>query len=787
VNDLNKIESSDLRKYVFHVIGQLINEIVTESPDLLVLQMPWLYDSSQLTDDQTLRIMDERMNVVSDDFSLGWGKREFQRMCHTDESECRICSVDVWKVGKPRVHDTCYFTKLKCGCRNRYHLKCIIEYFHNLDKFDVYQEIPPLSAIENESDAGRCLGVDMRCMNCNTLQDDGYQPWLHVHSVSGCLVKTLLVPINLCATPQIAQNKHNLLDWRRKWTVEELKPLLKDETERLKIFNYTTGCYFAEEKDENVVDAVDNDESVVNTVDNDDSNIAELGAKEDMNKGKEMAKDPNTSKTSKTSIPNLVEEQNIEKTVPTVVPEKPVQQNNLTSSEDTPDQETPKSPSTTTITERNLEKIAPSKKTLKTVVEGDSLQKKVSTTKNSDYNTKLRQRKDLPDQRTKHRRKRKRRGGRILNAKDVEDDVHVWDKFDNVPFNYSFEKNDNRRKHYKSKEEIKSYVDDLFWTPTRKANMSKLQEDRKQINLEDGRGQNKNHMAKLQLARVLDRDIDEEEDHYNRELCAQTYDQITRLKVVYFKGRKKPIRIGYLSDNETDESEENWWGKFLDGRTVELYTGWIVDVFHPDVVAHIKKNPNRFICVPPGAPELSGLAVNEENKLGDHWEPPVSRPLIWAKQSKKDWKCLFYSLASVLYHLDDEYGANFIKHKGDTLPLAHIHHGTIHDLLTGILKYSNVQKKKNCGLEQVHKWKKTHFFVAQLCAEDGGVEHAIGILDDWIFDSNCHSVVPLTYVSLNNCCSGTFQKFKLLYIIPKKFNSNKRISCKTKQNKTATY
>eukprot|EP00978_Attheya_sp_CCMP212_P041950 scaffold247686_cov76-Attheya_sp.AAC.1 len=26
------------------------------------------------------------------------------------------------------------------------------------------------------------------------------------------------------------------------------------------------------------------------------------------------------------------------------------------------------------------------------------------------------------------------------------------------------------------------------------------------------------------------------------------------------------------------------------------------------------------MCTPPGAPALSGLAANEENKLGDHWE-----------------------------------------------------------------------------------------------------------------------------------------------------------------------
>ena len=325
-------------------------------------------------------------------------------------------------------------------------------------------------------------------------------------------------------------------------------------------------------------------------------------------------------------------------------------------------------------------------------------------------------------------------------------------------------------------------MDELFWTTARKANMLKLKEDRNNLNLEQGRGQNRNHMAKLQLARVLDRDIMEEEDHFNRELCAQSYDQITRLKVVYYKHRKKPVRIGYLSDNETDESEENWWGRFLDGRTVELYTSWIVDCFHADVVAHIRKNPKRFICVPPGAPELSGLRVNEENKLGDKWAPPPTRPLIWAQQIKSDWKCLFYSVASVLYHLDDEVGATYIKNKGDTLPFSDIHPGTIHNLLEQNLKYGSVQRKSNCDLQIVKARMEDNFFVAQLCAKDGGVEHAISILDDWIFDSNCKSVVPLTCTSLNICCSGTFQKFKLLYIVPKKFNRRKR-NRYTTQNK----
>eukprot|EP00978_Attheya_sp_CCMP212_P032293 scaffold125456_cov29-Attheya_sp.AAC.1 len=231
------------------------------------------------------------------------------------------------------------------------------------------------------------------------------------------------------------------------------------------MFNTTTECYFAEEEYESVVDDVDNDESAVDKVDNDDSHITELGAKEDMNEGKEIATDPNTSQASKTSIPNLVEEeknlnpqkirdqskesndtsdkvtpqsptcddQNIERmetavaTLPKVVPEKPGQQTNLRSRDDTPDKETPQSPSTTTIEDRNLERTAIPRTTLETVLEEDPLQKKVSTTNNPqvEYNTKLRQRKDLPGQPTKHRRKRKRKGGRLLNDKDLEDDDHV--------------------------------------------------------------------------------------------------------------------------------------------------------------------------------------------------------------------------------------------------------------------------------------------------------------------------------------------------------------------------
>ena len=746
VKDVHWVDTSNHRKYVLHIIGQLIHELFTKSPNYMTFDMPVMYDTTQSTSNDLTIAMNDSMKLVTDDFLMGWGKQDYTRLCHAQDSECTICSVDVWLVDKPRVHDTCYFTKLSCGCRRRYHLKCIIQYFLNLDQFEQYPDCPHESLLEGTSDNALCLGVDMKCLNCNSMQNLTVSPMLHIHGVNGVLRASLVVPIKDSDTPSA---RHDLLKHRRKWTMKSLKPLLEEETERLNTFNRATGCYFADEGSDIVGDDGVNDITVIDDIDN--------------NKGKGNLDDSTASNLSNSLIPTLIEEEKNGAQTSTS-PEKRV---------------------TSSVT--NLKPTTPI-----IVQPGATLTNLTSTTATSDStivedNTqkkKLRERNETPHRAKQHRRKRKRRGNRVLNKKDLEDEVHVWNQYDNVPFNYNSSEDKNTRlKMYKSKEDTKSYVDEIFWNSQRQENLTKLKNDRASIDLEKGRGQNKKHMDKLHLARILDRDIREEDDHYDRELCAQTYDQITRLKVRYNKGKKKPVRIGYLSDNETEESDENWWGKFLDGRTVELYTKWINDNFHVDVVKHIKQNPNRYICVPPGAPQLTGLRVNEENSLGDKWVPPTSRPLIWAQQIKSDWKCLFYSLASVLYHLGDEVGAIYIKKMGDTLPFADIHTGTLNNLLTHNLNYNYgaVQKKTNCGLDVIRSYQRDNFFVAQLCAHDGGVEHAVSILDNWIFDCNCISVVPLTHTSLNSCCSGRFKNFRQLYIIPKKFNTNKK-----KQSKIRT-
>jgi hypothetical protein len=70
---------------------------------------------------------------------------------------------------------------------------------------------------------------------------------------------------------------------------------------------------------------------------------------------------------------------------------------------------------------------------------------------------------------------------------------------------------------------------------------------------------------------------------------------------------------------------------------------------------------------------------------------------------------------------------------------------------------------------------KDTFVIGQLCANDGGTEHAIGILDGWIFDCNCLYALPFTLFSINQCCGKVgFQQFYRTFTFKKSFVSTKK-------------
>eukprot|EP00978_Attheya_sp_CCMP212_P030728 scaffold114097_cov86-Attheya_sp.AAC.1 len=77
-------------------------------------------------------------------------------------------------------------------------------------------------------------------------------------------------------------------------------------------------------------------------------------------------------------------------------------------------------------------------------------------------------------------------------------------------------------------------------------------------------------------------------------------------------------------------------------------------------------NTPRFVDVPPGAKDTLESS-NQKNSLENRWTPPMQRPVIWAHQTERDWKCLYYSTASILHFLGDIYGASAMKKIGDDL------------------------------------------------------------------------------------------------------------------------
>ena len=145
--------------------------------------------------------------------------------------------------------------------------------------------------------------------------------------------------------------------------------------------------------------------------------------------------------------------------------------------------------------------------------------------------------------------------------------------------------------------------------------------------------------------------------------------------------------------------------------------------------------------------------------------------MIWAHQSLMDWKCLYYSTASVLYYLGDMFGATVMKNQGDAVRV--LSHSKFHHLMIS-LGYVLRKNQKQSPRVTINECRKDDFIVGQLCGNDGGTEHVIGMVDDLIFDSNNDVAIPLTDYSINRCCGIVgFKTFHHLDVYHKKYQETK--------------
>jgi hypothetical protein len=215
-----------------------------------------------------------------------------------------------------------------------------------------------------------------------------------------------------------------------------------------------------------------------------------------------------------------------------------------------------------------------------------------------------------------------------------------------------------------------------------------------------------------------------------------------------------------------------WKGKLLSGQIIDLQSKWVSCYFPKRMLNLIKQKAGSFVEVPPGRGNVMTNS-NPDNLLGNRWSPPVDRPIVWARKGKEDWKCLSYATASVLHFLGDTYGATFMKEKGDNLAYL-LKDKRCFSTIMDSLGYMSRRVEKMATLKTCKDYQMNSFCIGQVCGSDGGTEHVIGIVDNWIFDSSCETALPLCDVSLNQCCSNVqFRCFTRLAIYKKKFNVTK--------------
>eukprot|EP00978_Attheya_sp_CCMP212_P003984 scaffold8481_cov33-Attheya_sp.AAC.6 len=210
----------------------------------------------------------------------------------------------------------------------------------------------------------------------------------------------------------------------------------------------------------------------------------------------------------------------------------------------------------------------------------------------------------------KKRRRQRRcsRGGHVLMIQDDADAKVIWDVYNNVPPDYC-KKNDVQKNlpNYWPKEQADKEGENLFWG--NKDNTLKIKTIREGL----VKARQKKDKQRIQVLLNDESDLLKQLD---TEKNIQRYDQLIRLKYVGAKTSR---------------------------------------------VRNPKENASRFVDVPPGAAGDTLMISNLKNNLKDRWSPPETRPVIWVHQNQRDWKCLYYSTASVLYYLGDVCGASVVR------------------------------------------------------------------------------------------------------------------------------
>jgi hypothetical protein len=210
---------------------------------------------------------------------------------------------------------------------------------------------------------------------------------------------------------------------------------------------------------------------------------------------------------------------------------------------------------------------------------------------------------------------------------------------------------------------------------------------------------------------------------------------------------------------ESFEGKDWFSGYLADGRQITLEND-VLSQFNENFLNKVKelgqKRTKRFFYLPPGAPRTAECPI----------ETFSTYPTVKYRQNGQ-FSCLFSSAASGLYYFGFDRSASAVadvasKYSSDQKDGFH----NWGRLIEVIQKNCKVLQPRRIQTKSERQWDQglhigydplqdfCHYpIVLQLQDADGGIQHAVTIVEDWIFDSNNRHALPRTRAALNWCCS----------------------------------
>lgn len=196
-----------------------------------------------------------------------------------------------------------------------------------------------------------------------------------------------------------------------------------------------------------------------------------------------------------------------------------------------------------------------------------------------------------------------------------------------------------------------------------------------------------------------------------------------------------------------------WFGRVISqgGQyLVPLDSTWVVENFDAATLDQVKQRYHStttkgMVPVPPGAPRTDLPHFMKQDA-----------PVVMYQQKDNERLCFILSFCSALHYLGATDIAEKIVERGRQLE------NQIHQQQ----KFEQLVREKAKWLESTGLDKDHNLFdprcwspypkAVQLQAHDGGVEHAIMVCGDYVFDSTCPGALPLSRETLDWCSQGQY-------------------------------